>query len=189
MASIGSATRTPRGKETEMATTRVFSGRAGRGLDGARRVALLVAFFAMAFLLWGLLFANAASPAWASTITVNSLQDTTANDGLCMLREAITSANTDAASGAAPGECAAGSGSDVIEVGVTGTVNLGGPLPDLSSNIEIKGPGADQLTVRRDTGGDYGIFRVTGSVVSISGITITNGKPTPAAASSTTAAP
>jgi CSLREA domain-containing protein len=40
-----------------------------------------------------------ASPAWASTITVNSLQDTTANDGNCTLREAITAANTSTASG------------------------------------------------------------------------------------------
>jgi hypothetical protein len=56
-------------------------------------------------------------------------------------------------------------------------VNLTGALPDLSSNIEIKGPGADKLTVRRNTGGDYRIFHVTFSVVSISGITISNGNP------------
>jgi hypothetical protein len=38
------------------------------------------------------------------------------------------------------------------------------------------GPGADQFTVRRDTGGAYRIFTVSsGSVVSISGITISNG--------------
>jgi CSLREA domain-containing protein len=170
-----------RGKETEMATTRVFSGRAARGLGRTRRVALLVAFFAMALLMWGLLFANAASPAWASTITVNNLADTTANDGECTLREAITSANTNTASGAALGECTAGSvtGSDVIDIGVTGTVNLTNVLPDLSSNLQIEGPGADQLTVRRDTGSDYRIFSVaSGSVVSISGITITNGNVT-----------
>jgi CSLREA domain-containing protein len=89
-------------------------------------VALLVAFFAMAFLLWRLLFANAASPAWASTITVNSLQDTEVNDGKCTLREAITAANDDTASGDASGECAAGSGDDVVHIGVTGTVDLAG---------------------------------------------------------------
>jgi predicted outer membrane repeat protein len=56
-------------------------------------------------------------------------------------------------------------------------VQLTGALPNLSSNIEIEGPGADQLTVRRDTGGDYCIFTVTsGSAVSISGITLSNGR-------------
>ena len=119
-----------------------------------------------------------ARPAQAATLTVNSLADTTANDGQCTLREAITSANTDTASGAAAGECAAGSstGSDVVDIGVTGTVNLDGALPDLSSNMEIEGPGADQFTVRRSTGGGYRIFPVTsGSVVSISGITVSGG--------------
>ena len=66
--------------------------------------------------------------------------------------------------------------SDVINIGVTGTVNLTGALPNLASNLEIEGPGADQLTVRHDTGGDYRIFTVTsGSEVSISGITISEG--------------
>jgi len=61
-------------------------------------------------------------------------------------------------------------------LGVSGTVNLTGALPDLSTNIKIEGPGADKLTVRRDSGGDYRIFHTTsGSVVSISGITMSNG--------------
>ena len=123
-----------------------------------------------------------ASPAQAqestiNTITVNSLDDVTnPEDGDCTLSEAITSANTDKSSGDATNECAAGSGSDVIHVGVTGTVNLTGALPDLSGNVRIEGPGADQLTVRRNTGGVYRIFTVTsGSVVSISGITVSGG--------------
>ena len=123
-----------------------------------------------------------ASPAQAANITVNSLaDDADGTDGECTLREAITNANTDTQPpGVVAGECAAGSGSDVIDVGVTGTVQLTGELPDLSSNLEIKGPGADQFTVRRDTGGDYRIFVVISDssepVVSISGITISNGK-------------
>ena len=40
------------------------------------------------------------SVAYAATITVNSLDDTVANDGQCTLREAIIAANTDTASGA-----------------------------------------------------------------------------------------
>jgi CSLREA domain-containing protein len=125
-----------------------------------------------------LLFAYTSSPAWASTITVNSpADDADPNDGECTLREAITAANTDTSSGMAAGECAAGSGDDGIDIGLTGTVNLTGALPNLSSNLAIAGPGADEFTVRRDSGGDYRIFTVTsGSVVSISGITITNGE-------------
>src|SRR5262245_33283037 len=63
----------------------------------------------------------------ASIITVNSLSDVAnGSDGLCTLREAITSANTDVASGVAAGECVAGSstGSDSINLAVNGTINL-----------------------------------------------------------------
>jgi CSLREA domain-containing protein len=132
----------------------------------------LLAALALAFVLTLAL----ASPAQAATITVNSTNDTAADDGACTLREAITAANTNSASGATVGECAAGGGDDVINVGVEGTVNLDGALPDLSSNMEIEGPGADQFTVRRSTGGGYRIFTITsGSVVSISGITVSGG--------------
>jgi CSLREA domain-containing protein len=131
-----------------------------------------------ALLVWGLLCAYASSPAWAATITVNSLaDDTDGTDGDCTLREAIISANTDTRSGTAAGECAAGSGADLIDIGVSsGTVNLTGALPNLASNIAIEGSGADKFTVRRDSGGDYRIFTVACCEVSISRITITNGK-------------
>ena len=49
--------------------------------------------------------------AFARTITVNSTADTAADDGVCTLREAIAAANTNAASGAMTGECAAGEAS------------------------------------------------------------------------------
>jgi len=136
------------------------------------------------FLVWGLLFAYASSPAWAATITVNSLaDDADGADGECTLREAITAANTDMASGAAAGECEVGSGDDEIHFALPGTapwtVNLTGELPDLSTNLEIHGPGADQFTVRRDGGGEYRIFTVFSATtdvdVSISGMTITGG--------------
>ncbi len=42
--------------------------------------------------------------------------------------------------------------------GLTGTINLTGPLQGLAKNLAIQGPGADSLTVRRDTGGEYPIF-------------------------------
>lgn len=60
----------------------------------------------------------------AGVITVNSNNDTTANDGVCTLREAIVAANNDTASGAAGGECAAGSDTDTINFSITGTASF-----------------------------------------------------------------
>ena len=139
----------------------------------------MVAAVGAAFLLWGLVLAYALSPAHAAatTFTVDRTDDpdlsttpaagactAAAND--CSLRGAITAAN-------------ANSGDDTIDIQSTGTVNLTGVLPDRSTNIAIKGPGADKVTVRRsDTAKtNFRIFHVTGgsTVVSISGITISNG--------------
>ncbi|HEX5848665.1 MAG TPA: choice-of-anchor Q domain-containing protein [Rubrobacter sp.] len=132
--------------------------------------------------------AGVASPARAqegttNTITVDSVKDEiNPEDGDCTLREAITSANTDRSSGDATRECAPGSSTDPdrIVLSVTGAVNLTSALPTLSGNVRIEGPGTDQLTVKRDsTAGAFRIFTVgEGSVVSISGITISGGSST-----------
>src|SRR5262249_37287999 len=88
--------------------------------------------------------------AHAATITVNSAADMTADDGQCTLREAIVAANTNTASGAAAGECAAGTaGPDTIafnipETGVR-TVALSSALPSITETITLDGytqPGA-----------------------------------------------
>jgi hypothetical protein len=69
------------------------------------------------------------------------------------------------------------SGLDTITFGVTGTINLTRALPDLATSVTIAGPGANQLSVRRDTGGNYRIFTVTGApTVVISGLTVANGR-------------
>src|SRR5262245_6045864 len=85
-----------------------------------------------------------------ATFTVTRLAD----DALAgSLRWAITQANT------MPGD-------DTInfQAGLTGTIQLAGALPDLSSNIDILGSGANLLTVRRNTGGDYRLLTFTGSI-------------------------
>ena len=65
---------------------------------------------------------------------------------------------------------------DVVTFGVTGTINLTGPLPDLTGNLTILGPGANALTVRRSTSDEYRIFTVdTGAAVTITGLTIADG--------------
>ena len=108
----------------------------------------------------------------AVTFTVNSIGDTSdvapgngacadAN-GLCTLRAAIEEANS------FPGD-------DTINFSVIGTINLTSALPVLSSNITINGPGSNFVTVRRNTGGNYRILQTNGTI-SISGLTITNGR-------------
>jgi CSLREA domain-containing protein len=83
----------------------------------------------------------------------------------CSLRGAIQAANSQP-------------GTDDIEFDLPAgsVINLTQALPDLSEGVNITGPGANVLTVRRDTGGDYGIFDVTTTgTVAFSGLTISNG--------------
>jgi hypothetical protein len=101
-----------------------------------------------------------------STFTVDHLADDMVGSGLNgSLRYAITNAVDN----------------DTITFGVTGTINLAGALPNLTHSVSIEGPGADQLTVRRNTGGIYNIFTLTSAApgpiphVSISELTIGNG--------------
>ncbi|MEE9616247.1 MAG: choice-of-anchor Q domain-containing protein, partial [Anaerolineae bacterium] len=70
-----------------------------------------------------------------------------------------------------------GSGDDTIDLtGVTGMINLTDSLPPITSNIVFNGPGESSLTVRRHIGGNYRIFTVgTGAMVTISGLTISDG--------------
>ena len=55
------------------------------------------------------------------------------------------------------------------------TINLASPLPDFTTNVNIAGPGAEQLAVRRNMGGNYRIFNVLGGTISFSGLTIRDG--------------
>jgi hypothetical protein len=57
------------------------------------------------------------------------------------------------------------------------TINLGAALPDLSDNVNITGPGADKLTVKRDSSAtQFRIFNVTTpGTVTLSGLTIRTG--------------
>jgi len=85
----------------------------------------------------------AAAPS-AAQITVTSAADAAANDGTCTLREAIVAANTDAPSGAAAGECAAGSGADTVTIALaSGTViALTSALPTITEGLTLDGGGA-----------------------------------------------
>ncbi|MDX6632899.1 MAG: hypothetical protein QOG26_904 [Solirubrobacterales bacterium] len=87
-----------------------------------------------------------APAAQAATLTVATASDTSAS--ACTLRDAISSANGDADSG----QCVAADlpyGADSIEFdpAVTGTITLGSDLPEISDDLSIFGPGADQLAI------------------------------------------
>ncbi len=111
-----------------------------------------------------------------ATITVNSTAVTVANDGLCTLPEAVTSANTNAVSGAAVGECAAGSGADVVDLtGVSGTITLTTGLT-VSSSITFNGPGAANLTVSGNNLVRFFNCTTGGVTINVNDLTITGGR-------------
>jgi CSLREA domain-containing protein len=89
-------------------------------------------------------------PVTAGTILVNSTLDIEANDGLCTLREAIKAANSDTTSGGAHGECAAGSGEDVITL-PAGEYTLTATLPIVSTKMTIEGAGAHTTIIQAST--------------------------------------
>jgi hypothetical protein len=83
------------------------------------------------------------------------------------LRQAILNAGT------LPGEDTI----TFVEQAASGVINLAGALPAVSSDVIFDGPGADKLTIRRDTGGDYNIFTVNGGNVTFDELKLTNGFP------------
>ena len=123
----------------------------------------------------------ASSPAADAAIVVNSTSDIVLDDGHCTLREAIAAANTNTASGAKSGECAAGgSGTDTIEFDITDAGCVGGPpkictiapsttLPDITAPVVIDGyatqPGASANTLAV---GDNAVIAIR---LDISGVT------------------
>ena len=108
--------------------------------------------------------AVSAGTASAATFVVANVND--AGDG--SLRNAIEAANF------VPGP-------DSIPISVTGTIKLATALPVITGPVAISGPGADRLTIRRDTGLSFRILELAkgpgaGVVAdSISGVTIANG--------------
>jgi hypothetical protein len=102
----------------------------------------------------------------AAGFTVNSLGDTGAGSGTAGdLRYCITQATLTG-------------GSHTINFSVTGTINLLSALPNISSSgLTINGPGANLLTIRRDSSvTTLRIFLVNSAgTITISGLTLANG--------------
>src|SRR5262249_34360206 len=82
-----------------------------------------------------------------ATITVNSTLDASVNnDGLCTLREAITAANLNTASGGVAGECVTGDAVSTVDtiafnIPVSGvqTITPGSDLPPITEAVTING--------------------------------------------------
>jgi CSLREA domain-containing protein len=97
-----------------------------------------------------------APAAGAATITVNSTGDAAADDGVCTLREAITSANTDSASSDTTGVgCSAGNDMNdtiafdgTVFAGFNDEILIASNLPVITETLIINGCSADPNAVR-----------------------------------------
>jgi CSLREA domain-containing protein len=134
--------------------------------------------------------------ALANTITVNSVADVVANDGQCTLREAIVAANTNAASGGAGGECAAGDpfAMDTIAFDISGggvhTIKPLSLLPPITETVLIDGytqpgssmntnpfPGALNTVLKIELDNTNSQLRFDGPACIVRGLAINRGTP------------
>ncbi len=107
-------------------------------------------------------------------IHVTTLADKIQVDHRCSLAEAIMVAESNQVLIDEPGECPAGQGDDFIDLSkLSGTLELMFPLPPISSNLTIAGPGSNQVIVSGDN--TVRPFRVYGGNVMLSGFTIAEG--------------
>ena len=110
--------------------------------------------------------------AGAATITVNTMDDTSATD--CTLRDAIKAANTDMAS---HGCTTPGSGADTIQFQLPNpsTILALSAFDQISGDLTIQGPGASQLAVSGNS--DHRVLSIaSGATVSISGLKVSDGQ-------------
>ena len=126
--------------------------------------------FGFLFTAFGLIvFPGAAARAATFTVTTTADHDDGICGSDCTLREAINAANN-----------AAGNDTINFAAGVTGAIVITSGLPDLQTNINLQGPGANVLAVSAGGTTAFRIFTITGltgpvPTVSISGLTISNG--------------
>jgi predicted outer membrane repeat protein len=116
------------------------------------------------------IFVFCVTSAEAATITVNSLADP-GEPGICVLRDAITAANT----ATAVNGCAAGSGDDTIVFSVTGTITLTTDLPTVTNTLTIKGPAAASSSIIINGASAYSVTDVdSGATLNLDYLTIEN---------------
>ncbi len=64
---------------------------------------------------------------------------------------------------------------DVIVFSAQGSIQLNSALPDIDEDLIIAGPGADKVTVRGQTTGNFRVFTIADATVELNGITIASG--------------
>jgi CSLREA domain-containing protein len=136
------------------------------------RIATFAAFFVTVL---------ACGAARAATIQVSSASDTVANDGLCTLREAVTSLNTRTRSGTASGECVAANGSsDRIQLMTSAQVYTVSTNLVINRSVAIHGYGETTSVIRATAGRGFEIADTNtaeaGPNVAMSFLTIENGR-------------
>src|SRR5208282_3797876 len=106
---------------------------------------------------------------------VNTLSDSShSGDGLCSLREAISNANSE--SDTSGGDCASGTGTDLIVFSVSGTITLTSALPMIENTLTIDGS-LQNITI--DGGGLYEVLSVDSpATVVLNNLTIADGNAT-----------
>lgn len=110
-----------------------------------------------------------------TALIVNSLgDDTTPGDGLVTLREAIIAANSDGSTDLGQ----TGDGADLLDLsGLQGVIVLESPLPPITSDITIFGPGANPLHISGGSGSDrHRPFFIDGGDLQIVGVTVRDGR-------------
>ena len=125
----------------------------------------------------------AGAAAHAAVIAVTTTLDAIADDGFCSLREAVLNANADSRLFPAPGECAAGSGADTIELPAgtyTLTIAPGGPGNGASGALLLKSTlsivGTGKPVVQGGAQWTDRVFDVAGgATASLSGFTVHGG--------------
>jgi Ca2+-binding RTX toxin-like protein len=131
-----------------------------RRVTAARRTVVAGAGVSLGVALFG------AASADAATFTVSNLSDS----GAGSLRQAITEAN-------------ANPGADQVTFAssLTGQITLAGQLPNITDPLDVVGPGANRLTVSGNFNSRifYIYPTVHGTPVTISGLTLTAGHPSP----------
>lgn len=112
-----------------------------------------------------------------STIIVDGTGDVVANDGSCILREAIINANQNSQAGST--DCLAGSGADTIQFSlpagsvISVTNQTGTDEIVISDTLSLIGPGVDQLAISQDNTHTRRLFHVlAGTAVTITDITL-----------------
>lgn len=105
-------------------------------------------------------FGSFAAAARAETFPVTNTNDA----GSDSLRAAIEAAN---GAGGAP--------HTIDASGVSGTIGLQSALPTIAVDVSILGPGASQLTIRRDSGLEFRILTIGVATVTLADLTLADG--------------